>query len=93
MSGHVQHAIRHVHANHPAFGTDHLRSDETDLSGTAAEIQHGFTGMKVLAWITTAIVPLDHFFRNDFQILTIVFNRATQSRLLSLGGGGVTVFD
>ncbi len=72
---------------------DDLRGDETDLSRAAAEIEHGLALAQIFARIAAAVIALDHFLRNDLEVISVVIDRATKPRLGCLRAGGVTFSD
>ena len=69
MRATFQHLVRHVDPDHLSVGPNDLRGDETNLSGAAAEIEHRLALAQILARIAATVIALDHFLRNDFEIL------------------------
>ena len=74
-------------------GADDLRGDEANLSCAAPEIEHRLACSQILARIAAAVIALDHFLRNDFEIFGIVIDRTTKFRFGGFGSGGVTFPD
>jgi hypothetical protein len=73
-----EHVVVHIDTDDAAGGPDDLRGDETDFSGAAAEVEDGFAGAEITGWIAAAVIALDYFGRDDFQVLTVVFDRTTE---------------
>ena len=74
-------------------GADDLRGDEANLSGAAPEIEHRLVFSQILAGIAAAVIAIDDFLRNDFEIFGIVIDRTTKLRFGGFGPGGVTFPD
>ena len=92
-SRHPEHLVCHIDADHFAARSDDLRRDEADLPGAAAEIENGFALAYVFARIAAAVIPLDHFLRNDFEVFAVVVDRATKPWLGRLSPGSVAFSD
>ena len=75
------------------FGADDLRGDEANLSGTAAEIEHGLACAQIFARIAAAVIALDHLLRNDLEIFRIVIDRTTKLLFRGLRSSSVTFPD
>ena len=90
---HFQHFIGHIDADNFSCRADDLRRDETNLPCPAAQIEHGFSRLEVTARVAAAIILLNDFFRDDFQVLALIIDGATQRRYWRLGSSGVTLSD
>lgn len=72
-----EHGIGHINADDFSFGADDLRSDETNLTGAASEIENCFPGFYILTGVAAAIIFFDNFFWNNFEIFRVVVYRTT----------------
>ena len=70
-----------------------MRGDEADFSGAAAEIEDGLAGAQIFAGIAAAVIALDDFLRDDFEILGVVFDRAAKFRFGCLGARRIAFTD
>ena len=90
LSSQTQHFTIAINTDDTTFGPYHLSSDKAQLPTTGAEIEHSVTGQHIGRWITTTVVPLDHFIGYHRKEVRGIFNGATQGRFPLLGGGGIT---
>ena len=84
-----KHVVVAIDADHFSCLANNLRSDVTDLAAAAAEVEHRLAGVDMLRRVAAAVVALDDFFGDDFEVLRIVIDRATKGRLGRLGRGAV----
>src|SRR5204863_2456983 len=78
LPGQRQHVVIHVHADDAPRRPHNLRGDKTNLPGSAADIQNGFSMLEMFGRVAAAIVVVDDFLWNDLQKLTIVFDGTTK---------------
>ena len=59
-------------------GAHHLRRDEADLAGAAAEVEDGLALPQVAAGIAAAVVPFEDLLRDHREIARVVVDRAAE---------------
>jgi hypothetical protein len=73
-----EHFVRHIDTYHLASRPNNLSSDETDFSRAAAQIENRFAFAQLRRRVTTAVIALDYFLRNDLQIFRFVIDGTTK---------------
>src|SRR5262249_580461 len=87
----LQHFVRHIDANYFSFRTHNLRGNEANFSGSTADIENYFAFVQITRRIAASIIELDHFARNDFEILGLIIDRTTKFLRSFLRSGRVAL--
>ena len=67
--------------------------DKTNLPRATAQIEDRLAFTQILAGIAAAVVAVDDFLRNNFEVLSVVIDRATKLRFRRLRSGSIAFPD
>ena len=67
--------------------------DKTNLAGATSQIEDRLAFAEILAGIAAAVIAVDDFLRNDFEVLSVVIDGATKLRFRRLRSGSIAFPD